>query len=74
MEVLWQVLEDKEKEIKTVKEQLCQAKEDVTREYHDSDVFLTELGGTYADGFNDCLCQVKASFPDLDLSHVSINA
>ena len=26
------------------------------------------------DGFNDCLHQVKASFLDLDLAHVSIDA
>ena len=25
------------------------------------------------DGFNNCLHQVKASFPDLDLSQISIN-
>ena len=25
------------------------------------------------DGFNDCLHQVKASFPDLDLSQISID-
>ena len=74
MEVLWQVLEDKEKEIQTTKNQLCQAKEEATREYRDSDAYLTELGGTYADGFDDCLRQVRASFLDLDLSHVTINA
>ena len=74
MEVLWQVLEDKEKEIQTTKNQLRQAKEEATREYRDSDAYLTELGGTYADGFDDCLRQVRASFLDLDLSHVTINA
>ena len=35
---------------------------------------MKELGGTYAEGFDDCLRPVKASFPELDLSHVSINA
>ena len=44
------------------------------REYCDSDAYLTELGGTYVDGFNDCLRQIKTSFPDLDLSHVTIDA
>ena len=73
MEVLWQVLEDKEKEIQTTKNQLRQAKEEATREYRDSDAYLMELGGTYADGFDDCLRQVRASFLDLDLSHVTIN-
>ena len=46
----------------------------MTREYHDSNAYLIELRGIYADGFDDRLHQVKASFPDLDLSHVSIDA
>ena len=56
------------------KNQLCQAKEDAIREYHDSDALLKKLGGSFADGFDDCFCQVKASFLNLDLSHISINA
>ena len=72
--MLKQVLEDKEKEIKTVKDQLRQAKEEVVREYRDSDAFLTELSGSYANSFDNCFRLVKASFLDLDLSHVSINA
>ena len=72
-EVLRQILEDKEKEIQTANDQLRQAKEEATQEYHDSDAYLTKLGGTYVDGF-DCLHQVKTSFPNLDLSHVSIDA
>ena len=35
---------------------------------------MKELGGSFADGFDDCFHQVKASYPDLDLSHASINA
>ena len=49
-------------------------KEDAIREYRDSDAILEELRGSYADGFDDCLCQVKTSFPNLNLSNVSINA
>ena len=67
MKVLRQVFEDKEKEIPTAKDHLHQAKEEATREYRDSDVYLMELDGTYVDGFDDCLRQVKTSFPDLDL-------
>ena len=73
-EMLRQVLEDKEKEINDAQDWLRQAKEDVIREYRDSDAYLTVLEGTYTDGFDDCLRQVKTSFPDLDLSHVSIDA
>ena len=44
------------------------------REYRDSDALLKELGSSFADGFDDCFHQVKASYPNLDLSHVSIDA
>ena len=44
------------------------------KEYRDSDTLIKELGGSFVDGFNDCFRQVKASFPDLDLSHISIEA
>lgn len=43
-------------------------------EYRDSDTLLKELGGSFVDGFDDCFHQVKASFLDLDLSHISIEA
>ena len=56
MEVLQQVFQDKEKEIKTIKDQLRQAKEDAIWEYCDSKAYLIELGGTYEDGFDNCLC------------------
>ena len=73
-EMLRQVFEDKEKEINDAKDQLRQAKEDAVREYRDSNALLAELGGSYVDGFDDCLHQVKTSLPDLYLSHVSIDA
>ena len=73
-EVLKKVLKDKDKEIVDAKDHLCQAKEEAIREYHDSNALLAELGSSFADNFDDCFHQVKASFPDLDLSHVSINA
>ena len=69
-----QVLEDKEKEIIDTKDKLRQAKEEEICEYRDSDTLLAEIGGSFAKGFDDCLRQVKASFPELDLSHVNINA
>ena len=67
------ILKDKEGEISKLKEQLHQAKGDAVREYHDSDALLYELGGSFADGFNNCFRQVKASFLDLDLSEISID-
>jgi len=72
-EQLKQVLQDKEKEIRDDKDRLRQVKEEAVQEYRDSDALLAELGGTFAEGFNDALHQVKTSFPDLDLSYVNIN-
>ena len=73
-ELLRQFLEDKEKEINDTKDQYCQAKEEAIHEYRDFDTLLAEHGSSFAEGFDDCLHQVKTSFPDLDLSHVSIDA
>ena len=74
IEALKKVLKDKEDEISKSKKQLRQAKEDAIKEYRDSDALLVELGSSFADGFDDCLCQVKALFPDLNLSHIIIDA
>jgi len=74
VEALNKILKDKEAEISKAKSQLCHAKEVAIREYHDSDNLFSELGGSFADSFDDCIRQVKASFPYLDLSHVSIDA
>ena len=68
------VLANKEKEITEAKDRLRQAKKEATREYRDSNAFLAELGGSFAEGFDDCLCQIKASHPDLDLSNINIDA
>ena len=74
VKALKEILKDKEKEILEAKIQLCQAKEDAIREYHDFDTLLKELGGFFPDDFDDCFRQVKTSFPNLDLSHISIDA
>ena len=74
VKALKEILKDKEKEILEAKIQLRQAKENAIREYHDFDTLLKELGGFFADEFDDCFRQVKTSFPNLDLSHISINA
>ena len=65
-EELKTVLEDKENE-------LCLAKEKAVQEYRDSDAFLTELGTSYNDGFDDALRQAKALYPKFDFSAVNIN-
>ena len=72
-ELLKWVLEDKEKEICDTKDQLRQAKEEAIHEYRDSDALLAELEGSFAKGFDDALRQVKASYHDLEASHVNID-
>ena len=66
-------LEAKDKEIKDLKEKLRQAKEDAVREYWDSDALLRELGGSFLQGFDDALRQLKKAYPDLDVSMININ-
>ena len=66
------VLEGKDKKIKDLKGQLCQAKEETVREYRDSDALLSELGTSFLEGFDDALRQVREAHLDLDLSSVKI--
>ena len=73
-ELLQKVLADKEKEITEAKDRLHQAKEEAIREYHDSDALLAKLGGSFMEGFDDCLRQVKATYLDLDLYNINIDA
>ena len=65
-EELKTVLEDKENELRLVKEKAVQ-------EYRDSDALLTKLGTSYNDGFDDALRQAKALYPKFDFSAVNIN-
>ena len=74
METLRKVLEDKEKEIKDAKDQLRQSKEATIREYRDSNARLKELGTSYANSFDDAVCQAKKANPDLDFSQLNIDA
>ena len=66
-------LKVKEKEIQDLKEKLHQAKEVAVREYRDSDALLGELGGSFLQGFDDALRQVKKAYPELDVSMININ-
>ena len=68
------VLADNEKEITEAKDWLRQAKEEAICEYRDSNALLAELGGLFAKGFGDCLRQVKASYPNLDLFNINNDA
>ena len=66
MEELKKTLEDKEKEVR-------QAKEIAVLEYRDSNGLISELGVSYNDGFDNALRQVKALYPELDVSSVNIS-
>ena len=73
VEALNKILKDKQTEISEAKSQLRHAKDVAIREQRDSNYLLRELDSSFAYGFDDCLHQVKASFPNLDLSHVNID-
>ncbi|XP_075671828.1 uncharacterized protein LOC142641308 [Castanea sativa] len=60
--------------VKANEDNIRQAKVDAVKEYRDSDSLLAELGSSFDDGLDDCLCQVKVTFPDLNLAHISIDA
>ena len=71
-EEMKKVLEGKDKKIKDLKGQLCQAKEEAIYEYRDFDALLSELGSSFLEGFDDVLRQVQNAHPGLDLSSVKI--
>ena len=64
---------DKEGEISMLREQVRRAKEDGKTEFRNSDGFLNELYNCYDNGFQECLHQVKALHPSLDVSQVSLD-
>ena len=66
MEDLKKALEDKEKEVR-------QGKEVTVLEYRDSDALLLKLRVLYNNGFDNALHQVKALYPELDVSSVNIS-
>ena len=56
-----------------MKEKLRQAKEVAVQEYRDSDALLGELGGSFLQGFDDALRQIKKAYPELDVSMINVN-
>ena len=66
-------LEAKDKEVQDLKEKLRQAKEVAVREYRDSDALLRELEGSFLQGFNDALRQLKKAYLELDVSMINVN-
>ena len=72
MEEAKKVLEDKDKEIQDLKDQLRQAKEVAVCEYRDFNALLSELGDSFLEGFDDALRQVKRAYPNLDVSNIKV--
>ena len=66
-------LKGKEDEVKDLKKKLRQAKEDAVNEYRDSEALLKELGGSFLQGFDDALRQIKKAYPDLDVSMITVS-
>ena len=65
-------LENKDKEIEDLKNEVRQAKDVAVREYRDSDALITELGDSFHQGFVDAIHQVKQAYPDLDVSKFKV--
>ena len=66
-------LKGKEDEVKDLKKKLRQAREDAVNEYRDSKALLKELGGSFLQGFDDALRQIKKAYPDLDVSMITVS-
>ena len=66
-------LKAKEDEVKDLNKKLRQAKEDAVTEYRDSVALLKELGGSFLQGFDDALRQIKKAYPDLDVSMITVS-
>ena len=66
-------LKGKEDEVKDLKKKLRQAREDAVNEYRDSEALLKELGGSFLQGFDDALRQIKKTYPDLDVSMITVS-
>ena len=65
-------LENKDKEIQDLKNEVHQAKDVTVREYRDSDALISELGDSFLQGFEDAIRQVKQAYPDLDVSKFKV--
>ena len=69
----YKLTEDLKKALEEKKKKVRQAKEVMVLEYRDSDAFLSKLGVSYNDSFDDALRQVKALYLNLDVSSVNIS-
>ena len=69
---LRKVLQDKKEEISTLREQVRRVKDDGKVEFRGFDGFFIELNNCYFDGFLECLRQIKALYPNLDVSLVAL--
>ena len=65
-------LKGKDDELKDLKKKLRHARDDAVKEYRDSEALLKELGGSFLQGFDDALRQIKKVYPDLDVSMISL--
>ncbi|XP_030925032.1 protein SUPPRESSOR OF npr1-1, CONSTITUTIVE 1-like [Quercus lobata] len=66
------VLKSRADEVKDLKKKLRHAKDDAVSEYRNSESLLKELGGSFLQGFDDALRQIKKTYPDLDVSMITL--
>ena len=72
MEEVKKALEDKDKEVQDLKDQLRRAKEVAIHEYCDFDALLFELGDSYLERFDDVFRQIKKAYPNLGVSNIKV--
>lgn len=60
-------------ELAALREQMDKSKADVVVEFRVSQPFFDVCGMFYGDGFDDCLKQVGAAYPNLNLSQITID-
>ena len=66
------ILKSRAEEVKDLKKKLRHAKDDAVSEYRNSESLLKELGGSFLQGFDDALRQIKKAYPDLDVSMITL--
>ena len=60
-------------ELTAFREKTNKAKADAVAEFPVSQPFFDMCGAYYGDGFDECLKQVEAAYPNLDLSQIMID-
>ena len=63
-----------QEELTTLCKRAKKAGADIIQEFKASQSFIDSCANYYDTGFEDCLKQVESTFPDLDLSRITMDA